>query len=32
MAHINGSHHVTMSVGSAQEDVDFHVRTLGLRF
>lgn len=32
MAHLDGSHHVTMSVGSAQEDVDFHVRTLGLRF
>jgi glyoxalase family protein len=32
VAHINGSHHVTMSVGPAQEDVDFHVRTLGLRF
>ncbi len=32
MAHVNGSHHVTMSVGAAQEDVDFHVRTLGLRF
>ncbi|GAB2966739.1 VOC family protein [Amycolatopsis acidiphila] len=32
MAHLNGSHHVTMSVGSAQEDVDFHVDVLGLRF
>ena len=32
MAHLNGSHHVTMSVGSAQEDVDFHVGVLGLRF
>ncbi len=32
MAHIDGSHHVTMSVGPAQEDVDFHVGTLGLRF
>ena len=32
MPYINGSHHVTLSVGGAQEDVDFHVRTLGLRF
>jgi glyoxalase family protein len=32
MAHVNGSHHVTLSVGSAQEDVDFHVDTLGMRF
>lgn len=32
MAHIDGSHHVTMSVGPAQEDVDFHVGALGLRF
>jgi glyoxalase family protein len=31
MAHLNGSHHVTMSVGPAQEDVDFHVGALGLR-
>lgn len=30
--HIHGSHHITMSVGSAQEDVVFHVQTLGLRF
>ena len=30
--HVNGSHHVTLSVGSAQEDVVFHVRTLGMRF
>lgn len=26
-----GNHHLTMSVGPAQEDVDFHVGTLGLR-
>lgn len=32
MSYVNGSHHVTMSVGSAQEDVDFHVQVLGLRF
>lgn len=32
MPHIDGSHHVTMSVGPAQEDVDFHVGALGLRF
>jgi glyoxalase family protein len=32
MAHLAGSHHVTMSVGPAREDVDFHVGTLGLRF
>jgi glyoxalase family protein len=32
MAHVVGSHHVTLSVGHAQEDVDFHVRVLGLRF
>jgi glyoxalase family protein len=32
MPFINGSHHVTLSVGGAQEDVDFHVGTLGLRF
>jgi glyoxalase family protein len=31
MAHISGSHHVTLSVGAAQEDVDFHVGTLGMR-
>lgn len=31
MSYIRGSHHITMSVGSAQEDVDFHVQTLGLR-
>jgi glyoxalase family protein len=32
MAHVHGSHHVTLSVGQAQEDVDFHVGTLGMRF
>jgi glyoxalase family protein len=26
-----GSHHVTFCVGGAQDDYDFHVRTLGLR-
>jgi len=28
---IRGYHHITMCVGSAQEDYDFHVRVLGLR-
>lgn len=28
---INGTHHLTMCVGGAQEDYDFHVRLLGLR-
>ncbi|SFJ38344.1 glyoxalase family protein [Amycolatopsis sacchari] len=32
MAYVEGSHHVTLSVGGAQEDVDFHVKVLGLRF
>lgn len=32
MSHIAGSHHATLSVGRAQEDVDFHVDTLGMRF
>ncbi|GAA5163984.1 VOC family protein [Pseudonocardia eucalypti] len=32
MAHLGGSHHITMSVGPAREDVDFHVGALGLRF
>ncbi|MDV8079742.1 VOC family protein [Rhodococcus sp. IEGM 1370] len=32
MTYVEGSHHVTLSVGHAQEDVDFHVKTLGLRF
>ena len=29
---IHGNHHVTFNVGSAQEDYDFHTKTLGLRF
>lgn len=29
---VEGSHHVTLSVGGAQEDVDFHTKVLGLRF
>ena len=32
MSHIRGSHHITLSVGGAQEDVDFHVGVLGMRF
>jgi glyoxalase family protein len=28
---IRGTHHLTMCVGGAQEDYDFHVRVLGLR-
>jgi glyoxalase family protein len=28
---IQGNHHITMSVGPAQEDYDFHTRLLGLR-
>lgn len=32
MTYIVGSHHVTLSVGKAQEDVDFHTKVLGLRF
>ncbi len=28
---IRGTHHLTFCVGGAQEDYDFHVRTLGLR-
>jgi glyoxalase family protein len=31
MERVNGNHHLTMSVGPAQEDYDFHTRTLGLR-
>ncbi|QRP44774.1 VOC family protein [Amycolatopsis sp. FDAARGOS 1241] len=31
MPYISGSHHITMSVNGAQEDVDFHVNVLGLR-
>lgn len=30
-APVRGYHHVTFCVGSAQEDHDFHVKTLGLR-
>ena len=32
MTYLVGSHHVTLSVGHAQEDVDFHTRVLGMRF
>ena len=32
MAHIAGSHHATLAVGGAQEDVDFHTDVLGMRF
>ncbi len=32
MPHIAGSHHATLAVAGAQEDVDFHVETLGMRF
>lgn len=32
MAYVTGSHHVTLSVGHAQEDVDFHTKVLGMRF
>ena len=28
---IRGSHHLTFCVGGAQEDYDFHVKTLGLK-
>jgi len=31
MSYIVDSHHITMSVNGAQEDVDFHVKVLGLR-
>lgn len=31
MEQVRGNHHLTMSVGAAQEDYDFHTRTLGLR-
>lgn len=31
MPYIAGSHHITMCVGGAQEDVDFHAGVLGLR-
>jgi glyoxalase family protein len=32
VTYIVGSHHVTLSVGHAQEDVDFHTKILGMRF
>lgn len=32
MTYVAGSHHVTLSVGHAQEDVDFHTKILGMRF
>lgn len=32
MAFLQGSHHITLCVGEAQEDVDFHTKTLGMRF
>lgn len=32
MTYLLGSHHVTLSVAGAQEDVDFHTRVLGMRF
>lgn len=32
MKYLLGSHHVTLSVGKAQEDVDFHTKVLGMRF
>lgn len=32
MSRVEGSHHVTLSVGHAQEDVDFHTKVLGMRF
>jgi glyoxalase family protein len=28
---VQGNHHLTMSVGAAQEDYDFHTRVLGMR-
>jgi glyoxalase family protein len=31
MENVSGNHHLTMSVGGAQEDYDFHTRALGLR-
>ena len=31
METVSGNHHLTMSVGGAQEDYDLHTRTLGLR-
>jgi glyoxalase family protein len=31
MASVNGNHHLTLSVGGAQADYNFHTRALGLR-
>jgi glyoxalase family protein len=31
MSKVIGNHHITLSVGAAQEDWDFHTKTLGLR-
>lgn len=31
MERVRGNHHLTMSVGGAQEDYDFHTRVLGMR-
>jgi glyoxalase family protein len=31
METVRGNHHLTMSVGAAQEDYDFHTRLLGMR-
>lgn len=31
MATVHGNHHLTLSVGPAQEDYDFHTGTLGMR-
>jgi glyoxalase family protein len=31
MVPINGNHHLTLSVGGAQQDYDFHTRALGMR-
>jgi glyoxalase family protein len=31
METVRGNHHLTMSVGGAQEDYDFHTRALGMR-
>jgi len=28
---LHGHHHITLGVGGAQEDYDFHTRLLGLR-
>ena len=32
MPFIKGSHHMTLSVGHAQDDVDLHTKVLGMRF